>query len=103
MEEEQFVINNNINDSVIVNTDTKVKLITYMKIIGSKTELPIEIVADFKNIPESYHEIYFDMFKYEYMGDIVIHNNVNPKSEVKEIKKSNKLVEFLTKKIGLNL
>jgi hypothetical protein len=104
MEKEQPITFTDSQNTLTVKSESKIRIISHMKLIGSRTELPIEIVADFTNIPESYHQIYLEMFKYEYDEDKVIHNNVNvSNTDSPNPKSKNRLTDFLVKKLGFNL
>jgi hypothetical protein len=56
----------------------KVTIKSSITIAGSGTHLPIECTADFSNIPTNLHQIYFDAFKYQYAGQLNVHNNTEP-------------------------
>lgn len=54
------------------NSGTKVIIKTSLEICGSNTELPIQIIGDFKDIPHSEHEIYLQLLNYQYNKDITV-------------------------------
>jgi hypothetical protein len=56
----------------------KVTIKSSITIACSGTHLPIECTADFSNIPTNLHQIYFDAFKYQYAGQVNVHNNTEP-------------------------
>jgi len=73
--------------TLTINTDSshltmkgsgKVTIKSSITIAGSGTHLPIECTADFSNIPTNLHQIYFDAFKYQYAGQVNVHNNTEP-------------------------
>ena len=73
--------------TLTINTDSshltmkgsgKVTIKSSITIAGSGTHLPIECTADFSNIPTNLHQIYFDAFKYQYTGQLNVHNNTEP-------------------------
>ena len=73
--------------TLTINTDSshltmkgsgKVTIKSSITIAGSGTHLPIECTADFSNIPTNLHQIYFDAFKYQYAGQLNVHNNTEP-------------------------
>lgn len=68
----------NSENNYITNNSSKVKIKTSIEIIGSNKELPIEISADFTNIPEHLHQIYLDSFLYTYNKDINVFDNTKP-------------------------
>jgi hypothetical protein len=48
---------------------------TEITIAGHKKELPVKITADFTDIPDHQHEIFFDAFRYHYNKTINVHHN----------------------------
>lgn len=56
----------------------KVIIRASINIAGTNTHLPIECVADFSNVPENLHKIYFDAFRYQYEGSSNVYNNTEP-------------------------
>ena len=88
------------NNSLVVNTKPIVEINTGIVLAGYKTELPIKIIADFTDIPESQHEVFLDTFKYFYNTEVNLYSNSfnqEPKT-IKEKKRDwrlNKIVDVL--------
>ncbi len=57
----------NSSNSLIINTKPIVRTTTSIEIAGTGTELPVEVVADFSNVPTNLHEVYLEAFKYKYL------------------------------------
>jgi hypothetical protein len=98
-------MNNLIIDSknnLTINVKPIVEINTGISLAGHKSELPIKIIADFTNIPESQHEVFLDTFKYFYNTEVnVYHNPYNkiPKT-IEEKKKDwtiNRIIDILFK------
>jgi hypothetical protein len=81
---------------------TKAIIKSSINIVGTNTKLPIEIVGEFKDIPQNLHQIYMQSMLASY-GSVNVHNNTE--SEPKTIKEQksewrlNRLVELIMKKI----
>ena len=72
-----------------------------IKIVGTNSVLPIEIVGDFKDIPQNLHQLYMQSMLASY-GSVNVHNNTEPKT-IKEQKSEwrlNRLVELFSKAIS---
>lgn len=52
----------NSSNSLIINTKPIVRTTTSIEIAG-----PVEVVADFSNVPTNLHEVYLEAFKYKYL------------------------------------
>lgn len=90
----------NSSENLTVNMKPIVKIQTNLDLIGTKTTLPVEIVADFTNVPENMHETYLSAFKYQYMGSVKIYNQTNkeipsPKNQEKNLR-VNKFVNLIS-------
>lgn len=72
------MINSNNNSNITAESSKKVYIKRSIEISGSNTILPIEIIADFSNIPDELHSIYLDSFKYIYNNDNKIFDNTKP-------------------------
>jgi len=48
---------------------------TGINLAGHKKELPVKITADFTDIPEHQHEVFFDAFKYYYSQNVNVYHN----------------------------
>ena len=91
------------NDSshLTMKGSSKAIIKSSIKIVGTNSVLPIEIVGDFKDIPENLHQIYMQSMLASY-GSVNVHNNTEPKT-IKEQKSEwrlNRLVELFSKAIS---
>lgn len=92
----------NTDNRLTINVKPIVKIKNTISIIGTNTELPIEITADFTNIPTHLHEIYLSTLEYNYNHNIKARgytneNNSEPKT-IKEKKSEwrlNKIVDII--------
>ena len=55
---------------------SKATIKSSIKIAGTNSVLPIEIVGDFKDIPENLHQIYMQSMLASY-GSVNVYNNTN--------------------------
>ena len=72
-----------------------------IKIVGTNSVLPIEIVGDFKDIPQNLHQIYMQSMLASY-GSVNVYNNTEPKT-IKEQKSEwrlNRIVDIISKAIS---
>jgi len=58
-----------------------------MRIVGTKTELPITIIGEFKDIPPHLHEMYIQSMLMSYIN-VDIHNNTKEEPKTIAEKKS---------------
>ena len=91
------------NDSshLTMKGSSKAIIKSSIKIVGTNSVLPIEIVGEFKDIPENLHQIYMQSMLASY-GSVNVHNNTEPKT-IKEQKSEwrlNRLVELFSKAIS---
>jgi hypothetical protein len=80
---------------------TKAIIKSSINIVGTNTKLPIEIVGEFKDIPQNLHQIYMQSMLASY-GSINVHNNTDEPKTIKEQKSEwrlNRLVELISKAI----
>ena len=80
---------------------TKAIIKSSINIVGTNTKLPIEIVGDFKDIPQNLHQIYMQSMLASY-GSVNVHNNADEPKTIKEQKSEwrlNRLVELISKAI----
>jgi hypothetical protein len=74
-----------------------------IKIVGTNSVLPIEIVGDFKDIPQNLHQLYMQSMLASY-GSVNVHNNTEPEPKTIKEQKSewrlNRLVELISKAIS---
>jgi hypothetical protein len=73
-----------------------------IKIVGTNSVLPIEIVGDFKDIPENLHQLYMQSMLASY-GSVNVYNNTEPEPKtIKEQKREwrlNRIVDIISKTI----
>lgn len=90
----------NSNNNLTINSKPLVKIKTSMEIVGSGTELPIEIIADFTDVPGHLHKSYLEAFKYKYFDKATIYNCIDEEPKTTEEKKRdwrlNKLADIFT-------
>ncbi len=76
-----------------------------IKIVGTNSVLPIEIVGDFKDIPQNLHQLYMQSMLASY-GSINVHNNTEPEPKTIKEQKSewrlNRIVDIISKAISKN-
>jgi hypothetical protein len=80
---------------------TKAIIKASINIVGTNTKLPIEIVGEFKDIPQNLHQIYMQSMLASY-GSVNVHNNTDEPKTIKEQKREwrlNRIVELISKKI----
>ena len=54
-----------------------------IEILGTGTELPVKVIADFSNIPTYLHGIYLQSFQYQYDKDVRVWSNTSEPTKVK--------------------
>jgi hypothetical protein len=91
------------NDSshLTMKGSSKAIIKSSIKIVGTNSVLPIEIVGEFKDIPENLHQIYMQSMLASY-GSVNVHNNTEPKT-IKEQKSEwrlNRIVDIISKAIS---
>ncbi len=83
---------------------TKAIIKSSIKIVGTNSVLPIEIVGEFKDIPQHLHQMYIQSMIASY-GSVDVYNNTNddePKT-IKEKKSEwrlNRIVDIISKAIS---
>ena len=93
------------NDSshLTMKGSSKVIIKSSIKIVGTNSVLPIEIVGDFKDIPQNLHQLYMQSMLASY-GSVNVYNNTEPEPMTIKEKKSewrlNRLVELIGKAIS---
>ncbi len=74
-----------------------------IKIVGTNSVLPIEIVGDFKDIPENLHQIYMQSMLASY-GSVNVYNYTKPEPKTIKEQKSewrlNRIVDIISKAIS---
>ena len=93
------------NDSshLTMKASSKAIIKSSIKIVGTNSVLPIEIVGDFKDIPQNLHQLYMQSMLASY-GSVNVHNNTEPEPKTIKEQKSewrlNRLVELFSKAIS---
>jgi hypothetical protein len=81
---------------------SKATIKTSIKIVGTNSVLPIEIVGEFKDIPQNLHQMYMQSMLASY-GNVNVYDNT--KEEPKTIKEQksewrlNRIVDIISKAI----
>ena len=70
----------NESENLMIKGSTKVIIKSSISIVGTDTELPIDITADFKDIPPHLHQIYMQSMMSSY-GRVNVYDNT--KDEIK--------------------
>ena len=92
------------NDSshLTMEGSTKVTIKASQTIVGTGTQLPIEITADFKDVPPHLHQLYMQSMWASY-GSVNVYDNTNEAPKTIKEKKSewrlNKIVDIISKAI----
>lgn len=97
----QFTISND-SSHLTMEGSTKVTIKASQTIVGTGTQLPIEIVGEFKDIPPHLHQLYMQSMWSSY-GNVNVYDNTNEDKEPMTIKEQrlNKIVDIICK--GLKL
>ena len=88
---------------ITMKGSSKVTIKSSIKIMGTNSVLPIEIVGDFKDIPQNLHQLYMQSMLASY-GSVNVHSNTE--SEPKTIKEQksewrlNRIVDIISKAIS---
>jgi len=91
------------NDSshLTMKGSSKAIIKSSIKIVGTNSVLPIEIVGDFKDIPQNLHQLYMQSMLASY-GSVNVHSNTEPMT-IKEKKSEwrlNRIVDIISKAIS---
>lgn len=62
------------SNNITMEGSTKVTIKSSISIVGTDTELPIEIIGDFKDIPHHLHKIYIQSMMSSY-GSVNVYDN----------------------------
>ena len=103
-----ITISNDDASKLTVKGSGKLIIKTAMELVGSKTELPVSIEADFTNIPEELHYLYYQMLVSQYNTRQMVHSSLYDKEEpypmtIEEKQKEwrwNRLAKLVLKAIG---
>lgn len=83
----------------------KVQIKTSIQIYGTGTKMPVNVEADFTNIPHHLHQIYYQSLISQYNTSVNVYNNTKddePKT-IKEQKSEwrlNRIVDIISKAIS---
>jgi hypothetical protein len=90
------------NGHLTMKGSTKATIKSSIKIAGTNSVLPIEIVGDFKDIPQNLHQLYMQSMLSSY-GSVNVYNNTEPEPKTIEEQKSewrlNRIVDIISKAI----
>lgn len=78
------------NGNLTVNTKPIVNIKTSISILGTGTELPVEVVADFTDIPHHLHQLYLQSIVSKYNSDTKVYCNIKEDPEPKTIEEKKK-------------
>ena len=96
MEKGEFIITDD-SSKLTMKGNGKLVIKTNITVVGTNTELPIDIVANFSDIPHSLHQIYYDAMISKYYSSTSIYNNTEPPKPSKDrIVKEHSWIEILT-------
>jgi hypothetical protein len=71
------------NNSFTIQGSNEVTINNSIEILGTNTELPVKVIADFSNVPTHLHGIYLQSFQYQYGKDVRVWNNTSEPTKVK--------------------
>lgn len=100
-----ITISNDDASKLTIKGSGKLIIKTAMELVGSKTELPVSIEADFTNIPTELHYLYYQMLVSQYNTRQMVHSSLYDKEEPKTIKEKksewrlNRIVDIISKAI----
>ena len=90
------------NGHLTMKGSTKATIKSSIKIAGTNSVLPIEIVGDFKDIPQNLHQLYMQSMLSSY-GSVNVYNNTEPEPKTIKEQKSewrlNRIVDIISKVI----
>jgi hypothetical protein len=93
----------NDNGSLTMKGSSKAIIKSSIKIVGTNSELPIEVVGDFKDIPQNLHQAYIQSMLASY-GSVNVYNYTEPEpKKIKEQKSGwrlNRIVDIISKVIS---
>jgi len=87
----------NTNNTFTIQGSCEVTINNSIEILGTNTELPVKVVADFSNVPTHLHGIYLQSFQYQYDKDVRVWNNISPPIKVKTKKSLLDKILFIIK------
>ncbi len=93
------------NGRLTMKGSGKVQIKTSIQIYGTGTKMPVTIEADFTNIPNNLHSLYYQALTHQYNTSVNVYNNTKddePKT-IKEKKSEwriNRIVDIISKAIS---
>ena len=88
---------------ITMEASTKVTIKASQTIVGTGTQLPIEITGDFKDIQPHLHQLYLQSMWASY-GSVNVYNNTNEEPKTIQEQKSewrlNKIIKLISKVIS---
>jgi hypothetical protein len=90
------------SEHLTMKGSTKATIKSSLRIVGTGTELPIEVVGDFKDIPQNLHQAYIQSMLASY-GSVNVYNYTEPEPKTIKEQKSewrlNRIVDIISKAI----
>jgi len=71
------------NNTFTIKGSNEVTINNSIEILGTNTELPVKVIADFSNVPTHLHDIYLKSFQYQYDKDVRVWSNTSEPIKVK--------------------
>jgi hypothetical protein len=71
------------NNTLTIKGSNEVTINNSIEILGTNTELPVKVIADFTNVPTHLHGIYLKSFQYQYDKDLRVWSNTTEPTKVK--------------------
>jgi hypothetical protein len=85
------------NNSFTIQGSNEVAINNSIEILGTGTELPVKVVADFSKVPTHLHGIYLQSFQYQYDKDVRVWSNTSEPIKVKPKKSLLDKILFIIK------
>ena len=71
------------NNTLTIKGSNEVTINNSIEILGTGTELPVKVIADFSNVPTHLHGTYLQSFQYQYGKDVRVWSNTSEPIKVK--------------------
>lgn len=71
------------NDRLVVINKGIVTIESSIELINTNTTLPVQITADFSNIPAELQHQYYQALAHQYHKDIKVYSNIHPDETLK--------------------
>jgi hypothetical protein len=75
------------NDGLVVINKGKVIMESSIELLHTNTTLPIQVTADFSNIPAELHHRYYKVLEYTFHKNVYANNAPSEDESVEEVKK----------------